>query len=185
MYSALKQGGRRLYDLARQGQTVARTPRTIRLQRLELLALTAQSFELVVECSKGTYIRTLVEDIARRCGTVAHTQELRRLSVAPFEGEPMYSLEGLAAMEPEALAGLLLRPDRALAGLGTVEVGEEDSLRLLQGKLVGPLGPTEMPEKTPARVPGEVLRAYGPGGRFLGLVEGTPEGGLKARRMFT
>ncbi|MGH8399264.1 MAG: tRNA pseudouridine(55) synthase TruB, partial [Gammaproteobacteria bacterium] len=69
MYSALKHNGERLYDLAREGIEVPRAPRAVRIHELQLLAFTPTSLELAVRCSKGTYIRTLVEDIAQALGT--------------------------------------------------------------------------------------------------------------------
>ena len=86
MYSALKHGGKRLYELARQGETVDRAARSIHIGSIEVLRVDLPEVELEVACSKGTYIRTLVEDIARALGTVGHVAVLRRLRVDAFYG---------------------------------------------------------------------------------------------------
>jgi len=80
MYSALKVDGKRLYSLARQGKTVERPPRKISIYRLERRPAEEGSFALSVSCSKGTYIRTLVEDIAEAMGALAHVSVLRRIT---------------------------------------------------------------------------------------------------------
>ncbi|MCP6756088.1 tRNA pseudouridine(55) synthase TruB, partial [Klebsiella pneumoniae] len=90
---ALKHEGQRLYALARAGQAVERAPRAVVIHELQLLAATPSTLDLEVQCSKGTYIRTLAEDLAVALGTVGHVRALRRLWAAPFQGAPMYTLE--------------------------------------------------------------------------------------------
>ena len=92
MYSALKQGGKRLYELARKGETVARPPRKIRISDIALLEATGSRLVFNVTCSKGTYVRVLVEDIARKAGTVAHTASLHRESVGDFKTGEMIDM---------------------------------------------------------------------------------------------
>lgn len=84
MFSALKVGGRRLYELARRGQTVQRTPRFVRIERLELVSFEPPEAELEVVCSSGTYIRSLVEDLGLAVGTGAVMTALTRTRVGPF-----------------------------------------------------------------------------------------------------
>jgi tRNA pseudouridine55 synthase len=84
MYSALKQGGERLYDLARSGVEVERVPRRIRVDRLELAMFEPPRFSLVIECTKGTYVRSLVADLGTDVGCGAHLTELRRTRSGPF-----------------------------------------------------------------------------------------------------
>jgi len=93
MYSALKHEGRRLYELARRGEVVERKARAVTISALELLEARATRLAFRVACSKGTYVRTLVEDLARAAGTIAHTVSLRRESVAGFAGRAMVTLE--------------------------------------------------------------------------------------------
>src|SRR5262249_54043191 len=95
MYSALKQGGRPLYQLARAGVPLGRAARASALFALPPVASAATSLELEALVSKGTYIRVLAEDIARALGTCGHVSELRRLFVEPFEHQPMHTLESL------------------------------------------------------------------------------------------
>ena len=167
MYSALKQGGRPLYQLARAGVTVARAPRAIELFELPLLARGAASLELEALVSKGTYIRVLAEDIARALGTCGHVSALRRLYVEPFEHEPMHTLESLGAA-PAAL----LPPDQPLAHLPAVRLGAPETARLLKGQQV-PAG---------SSAPYPRVRIYGEDGRFLG-VGSTEAGLLQPRRL--
>ena len=84
MYSALRVGGRRLYELARRGEVVERKPRKVRIYELELLKVELPRVEFRVVCSRGTYIRTLAADIGRELGCGAHLAELRRTRVGPF-----------------------------------------------------------------------------------------------------
>src|SRR5215471_3139735 len=100
MYSALKHEGQRLYRLARRGEVVTRATRRVSIYELVLERYSWPDAELLVRCSKGTYVRSLVVDLALSLGTVAHVAALRRLAVAPFEGEPMATFEEL-----ESLAG--------------------------------------------------------------------------------
>src|SRR5690606_7372381 len=97
MFSALKRDGRPLYELARAGVEVEREPRDIEIHELSLLDAGPEWLELDVLCSKGTYVRTLAEDIARALGTCGHVTALRRVYVEPFENEPMETLESIDA----------------------------------------------------------------------------------------
>lgn len=136
MYSALKHQGQRLYDLARQGLEVERSARSIEIHELKLLRFQPGEFELEVRCSKGTYIRTLVEDIAQALGQCAHLRALRRLEVSPFAGFTMHNLEAVQAAADhgdEALAALILPPAAALSGWATVRVDDVRAQRLRQG----------------------------------------------------
>jgi tRNA pseudouridine55 synthase len=160
MYSALKHAGERLYRLARKGVEVERPPRRIVIHRLELLGLTATRVEFEVDCSKGTYVRSLAEDLARALGTVGHVQCLRRLRLGPFTDSRMHSLESVeqAVGHPERLATLLMPADSALPGLPAVQLGAVEEARILHGQTVKTTGPTACQ-----------VRMYGPDGRFLGV----------------
>jgi tRNA pseudouridine55 synthase len=93
MYSALKVDGQRLYKLAYQGLEVERKSRPVTIHQIDLLHFDEASFEIRVRCSKGTYIRTLVEDIGQALGWGAHVSTLRRLSTGPFNEAQMVSME--------------------------------------------------------------------------------------------
>jgi tRNA pseudouridine55 synthase len=168
MYSALKRDGRPLYELAREGIEVPREPRRIVVHRLALLDLGADTLEFEVHCSKGTYVRTLGEDVARALGTCGHLASLRRTAVAAFDGRPTHALDDLEALagDESALDARLLPIDAALQGWPLVRLdaaGEED---FRHGR----------PAACTATRPGE-SRVYGPAGTLLGL--GTVSGALQ------
>jgi len=167
MYSALKHQGQRLYKLARQGLEVDRQARRITVHRLDLQGIEGHQLQFEIECSKGTYVRSLVEDFARACGTVGHVGSLRRLSLGPFVCPSMHTLAYLeqAATRPDALDALLLPLDAALPGLPAVRLGTAEQACVLQGQPVFVTGPAA------ARV-----RMYGAGGLFLGTGRMTAEG---------
>ena len=116
MYSALKHQGKRLHELARAGQTVERSAREVTISRLELLDSGADWFEIDVDCSKGTYIRSLVQDIGEALGCGAHLTALRRTGVSPFQGLTMHSLDDLLT---RCRTGPM--PQRAVAADATLE----------------------------------------------------------------
>lgn len=175
MYSALKHEGQRLYTLARAGQTVARAPRDVVIHELAVLAAEASTLSLRVHCSKGTYIRTLVEDIAADLGTLGHVTVLRRVSVEPFEGLPMHSLEAIEALDMVAREALLLPTDQGLLRLPAVSLPGAAAQRLLEG--VG----VDCPAGT---LQGELLRVYAQPGGFVGLARADAQGQLRPERMF-
>lgn len=165
MYSALKHQGQRLYRLARQGVEVERQPRRIVIHGLDLLGRDGPRLHFRVRCSKGTYVRSLAEDLARALGTEGHVASLRRLSLGPFTAPRMHSLAEVEESGPAALEELLLPPDAALAALPAVELGIAEQALVLQGQAVFAAGPA-----------GARVRMYGPGGRFLGVGRMTAEG---------
>ena len=174
MYSALKRDGQPLYRLARAGVTVERAPREIEIFELAPLSQTEAAVELDVLCSKGTYVRTLAEDIARALGTCGHVTALRRSWVEPFEAEQMQTLEAVTlASEQGALA--LLPPDRPLEHLPAVALEAWQADRIGHGQEV-----VLVRSPPPGRV-----RLYDPGKRFLGLGESDGRGMVRPRRLFT
>ena len=134
MYSALKVQGKRLYKLARQGETVTRQARPVSIYGLEQLKQTTDSIEVRVICSKGTYIRVLGEDIAKALGTVGHLSALRREYCAGFESHEMVNLQTLLdSTEPEQF---LLPSLTALHEWQHIDITPETLQMLLQGKSV-------------------------------------------------
>lgn len=177
MYSALKREGRPLYELARQGVVVDRPPRVVRIHRLDLLEQGQDALRMSCECSKGTYIRVLGEDLARALGTVGHLTALRRTWVEPFRGEVMLSLDEAFAGAAEGRG--LLPPDRALEALPEAHLTAAQTNTLRHGQAVqSPVSPART-EGTLARR----VRLYGPDGAFLGLGEPLPDGWLQPRRL--
>jgi tRNA pseudouridine55 synthase len=175
MYSALKRGGRPLYELARQGLEVERAARTIDIRTLTLVNSAVTSLDLACECAKGTYIRVLGEDIARALGTLGHLTRLRRPWVEPFRGMPMVTLEAALA-GAAAGQGFLLPPDAALQGVPRATLDESQVSAIRHGQSV-------RCETDPGVEVGRRVRLYGPDSAFLGLAEALPEGRLQPRRL--
>ena len=178
MYSALKQGGKRLYELARRGVVVEREARRVTIVELALERFDWPDVALYVRCSKGTYVRSLVVDLAAALGTVAHVAELRRVGVAPFDDEPMITVEELEALAASggtgALDARLLPPDRALTGWPEVSLSGEAAERLVHGQTV-------------AADPGWPLgrvKVYREPRDFLAIGEITPDRRLAPHRVF-
>ena len=115
MFSAIKQDGKPLYELARQGIEVERKARAVEIFRLETVCWNSPTLEFSVICSKGTYIRTLAEELARALGSCGHLQALRRTGAEPFDDRAMYTLDDLVSAVQQNKAGQLLLP--ADAGL--------------------------------------------------------------------
>jgi tRNA pseudouridine55 synthase len=177
MYSALKKDGKRLYELARKGETVERAPRAIRIDEIQLLELAGNRLVFRVHCSKGTYIRVLVEDIARKAGTVAYTASLHRETVGDFQSANMLDMsavEALAEHGPEQLREKLLPADLALADMPEVSVDADDAVKFCGGQAVA----------TAVEVQEGLARVYEAGERFLGVGELSKDGLLAPRRVF-
>jgi tRNA pseudouridine55 synthase len=177
MYSALRKGGKRLYELARKGETVEREPRPIRIDSIELLEAAGTRLVFRVRCSKGTYIRSLVEDLAARAGTVAHTARLHRETVGVFEPDDMLTLtavEALAAAGPEALRARLAGADTALRELPRCAISDREAERFRAGQAVRAGGPGAE----------GLVRVYADAGEFLGVAELSAAGTLMPRRVF-
>jgi tRNA pseudouridine55 synthase len=176
MYSAIHHEGRRLYQLAREGRVVERAPREVWIHELVVESWDPHAPVLRVRCSKGTYIRTLVEDLAAAAGTVGHVAGLRRLAVEPFSDHAMCTL-GELALAAEAgeteLARFLLPVDTALVMWPAVHVEEPDAARLRHGQVI---------RADPIVRPG-LVRLYGGTGRFLGVGECEPGGRIVPRRL--
>lgn len=176
MYSALKKDGRRLYELARKGEVVEREARPVRIDEISLLEISGTRLVFRVHCSKGTYIRTLVEDIAKSAGTVAHTARLHRETVGSFRAEDMLDMSGAeqaAEAGPAELRERLLPADAALPDWPECQITEADGERFCGGQAVasGIEG-------------GGLVKVYGAERRFLGIGELAGEGMLAPKRIF-
>lgn len=177
MFSALKRDGRPLYELARKGIEVEREARRITVHRLTLIEATADEWELEAHVSKGTYIRSLAEDIGAVLGCGAHVVMLRRTALGPFQVPAMVTLAQVeAALEQgglTAIDGLLLPAWAGLADWPRVELSENAAYYLLQGQPVRAQGaPRE----------GQVL-VFEAGGRFLGIGQVDDEGRVAPKRL--
>ena len=136
MYSALKHQGKKLYELAREGKTVERPARRIRIDELNILAFDAASITLDVACSKGTYIRSLTEDIGHALGSCATVTVLRRTAAGMFGIEQTHTWPELQAMSAETLQAILLPVDLPLQGIPPLSLEDEQALRIQQGQQI-------------------------------------------------
>lgn len=176
MFSALKYQGRPLYKLAREGKKIERQARDILISQLELLQFDGYSFSLRVNCSKGTYIRNLVEDIGDTLNVGAHVTRLHRLYTSGFEERTMYSLEQLEAMSMVERMQCLIPMDQAIVHLDDLQLCIEDVLALRQGKIIY--------NKT-SHATGSCLRLYDDKAQFIGIGEQFTNGEIKAKRLLS
>jgi tRNA pseudouridine55 synthase len=144
MYSAKKQAGRKLYELARQGEEVERKPVRVCISKFEAIKPTGEllkdnldgtfDFEVRVECSAGTYVRTLAEDFGKRLNVGAHLAELRRTRVGDLPVTEAKTLEQVkVAFAEESLGTILYKPDEALARLPFVDLAADELHRTKHG----------------------------------------------------
>ena len=174
MYSALRHEGRRLYELAREGRQVARAARPIEIFRLELTSCEPPSIEFEVHCSKGTYVRTLAEDIGRELGCGAHLEALRRTAVDTLAVEDCHQLARLEELAGEdAVDALLLPPAAALERYPELELEADSARDIRHGKRL-----ETMPGKTPG-----LYRLVCAGSGFMGLGEVLENGELAVKRL--
>jgi tRNA pseudouridine55 synthase len=172
MHSALKQQGKRLYELARQGEVVERPPRPVVIHALECVDWSSPILRLNVRCSKGTYIRSLVRDLGDALGCGAHLSALRRTLSSPFGIADAVTLDQLSELDTESARALLLPPDRAVQHLPAIELEKGSAVRLMQGQTLAGI-----------EVPEGLVRLYSED-RFLGIGACTGAAGLKAKRLF-
>jgi len=133
MHSALKKDGKALYEYAREGIEVERAPRDVSIHALALTALSADTLRLVATVSKGTYIRTLGEDIGEALGCGAHLMSLRRTATGNFTETQCVTIEALEAMSENERLARLLPAEALVAGHSRVTLGTEDAARFLSG----------------------------------------------------
>lgn len=176
MYSALKFQGKPLYYYARQGIEIDRPHRMVNIKSLELLECTDERFIITVTCSKGTYIRTLVEDIGEALGCGAFVSLLRRTAVMPYEQDKMFALseiEDESKNNPSQMDARLLPIDSALRGWPEVTLTESMTFYMKQGQSV-----------TVSRTPTSgFVRLVTQNGDFIGVGEATSDGRLAPRRL--
>lgn len=178
MFSALKYQGQPLYKLARQGIEVERKSRRIRIYEIQLLDCSYDSFTLSVRCSKGTYIRTLVEDISHKLGTGGHVTMLRRTGVAGYSLDDAVSLEQLAERRESGdlavLDKLLEAAENALPDWPVINLDEAASKTLSFGQSIQVEQDFECAN----------VRLFDQNEKFMGLGEMSPDGVIKPKRLF-
>jgi len=176
MYSALKHEGQRLYKLARQGVEVERKPRPVEIYALTLVDRGVDWIDIAVHCSKGTYVRTLAEDIGEQLGCGAHVSALRRNQVGPYDDAQLVTLEQLQALKENdmpAMDDLLLPIESALTQWPDVDLSTDAAFYLQQGQpVLVPHAPTS-----------GWVRLYAGNRDFLGMGEILDDGRVAPRRL--
>jgi tRNA pseudouridine55 synthase len=183
MYSALKQGGQPLYKLARQGVEVERSPRAVTIHRYEIGDFRpgeCAELDVVIRCSKGTYIRTLAEDLGRVLGCGAHVARLRRLASGPFREADAVTFEQIEALHkggPAALDVLLHPVDAAVADRLALELPENLCWYFQRGQAVA------LAQARQQASEGDLVRIFKAPGEFLGVGEVLDDGRVKPHRL--
>jgi tRNA pseudouridine55 synthase len=172
MHSALKRDGKPLYEYARAGIEVDRPPRRVTIHRIGTLSLTGDQAVIDVDCSKGTYIRTLTADIGERLGCGAHLIELRRTRIARLDLAAAATLEQLEAMALAERDLRLMPVDTLLGDLPAVTLDERQTERILRGQDISHAGEA-----------GYRYRLHGADGTFLGVGQTSADGCLHPKRL--
>jgi tRNA pseudouridine55 synthase len=177
MYSAIKYQGKPLYELARRGIEIARKARQITIHHLTLESMSHDEFTFSVHCSKGTYVRTLVEDIGHKLGCGAHVTALRRVSVAPYGNAITYTLSVLEAIaEHRDLPGLLaclLPVETAVQVYPAITLSTATAFYLRTGQAVRANFPIDS----------SLVRLLSEEAKFLGVGEVLTDGRVKPHRL--
>jgi tRNA pseudouridine55 synthase len=177
MFSAIKYQGKPLYELARMGIEIERKSRFINIHALQLTEMSPEFLHIFIHCSKGTYVRTLVEDIGELLGCGAHVSGLHRGAVMPYQHSKMYSLEALetlnAELGPEVLKECLLPLESSVDYLPQVKLSTSALFYIRMGQpIMAPQLPTN-----------GFVRIYGTAGEFIGVGEIQEDGLLAPRRL--
>ena len=175
MHSAVRIDGQRLYDLARAGQEVERAARRIEITALERVGYDGRDLQVRVDCSKGTYVRKLAQDVGSALGCGAHLVRLRRTAVGALRLADAVTFEALEAAGPAEALALLLPTEVLVAGLPRLDADATEATRFLHGRLV----------VRPPQNAGEDVAVYSPEGRFLGVGRAAPGGVAPLRLMAT
>jgi tRNA pseudouridine55 synthase len=173
MHSAVHVGGRRLYELAREGLEVERAARRIEIREFSRLSLDGPELVVSVTCSKGTYVRTLAIEIGAALGCGAYLTALRRTAVGSFRLEDAATLEGLEAVGVQGARERMLPVEVLVRGLPQRDCPESEALRFTQGQSV----------ECPGATPGAEFAVRDPAGRFLGVGRSEVPGRLAPVRL--
>ncbi len=173
MYSALKFEGKALYEYARAGVEIERQARLVTIQNIEVNSFVGDVAVITVTCSKGTYIRTLAEDIGNQLVCGAHLIGLRRTATADYQIAQAVTLEQFEAMSEEERLAALAPLDSAVHYLPAITLDEDGVFYLLQGQAVWRSG----------AIPSGLLRLYNEQQVFLGLGELQDDGKIAPKRL--
>jgi tRNA pseudouridine55 synthase len=173
MYSALKFEGKALYEYARAGVEIERQSRLVTIHSIEVNSFSSDVAVITVTCSKGTYIRTLAEDIGKQLGCGAHLIGLRRTATANYDISQAITIEQFEAMSDEQRLAVLAPADAAVLHLPAITLDDDSVFYLLQGQSVWRSG----------FIPAGLLRLYSEQPVFLGLGELQPDGKIAPKRL--
>lgn len=173
MYSALKHEGKALYEYAREGVEIERKVRTVTIHAIEVLSFAGDVAEIKVTCTKGTYIRTLAEDIGAHLGCGAHLIGLRRTATANYVITETITLEAFEGLSSEERLAKLAPPETAVDYLPSVMLDADSAFYLMQGQAVWRSG----------NIPVGLLRLYDERNVFLGLGERQSDGKIAPKRL--
>jgi len=173
MYSALKHEGKALYEYAREGVEIERKVRTVTIHAIEVLSFAGDVAEIKVTCTKGTYIRTLAEDIGAHLGCGAHLIGLRRTATANYVITETITLEAFEGLSSEERLAKLAPPETAVDYLPSVMLDADSAFYLMQGQAVWRSG----------NIPVGLLRLYDERNVFLGLGEQQSDGKIAPKRL--
>ncbi len=177
MYSALKQDGKRLYELARKGIEVERKSRKVTIYDLQLISHTADTLSLEVQCSKGTYVRSLAEDIGNEIGCGAFVSRLHRISVNPFPVDGMVTLDYIRQLQEDgddALHKILLPMDCGVPEWPAISLTEDMVFYFRRGQQLMLSGKNF----------DSLVKVYDPDGVFIGIAQGDGSGSFSPKRVF-
>jgi tRNA pseudouridine55 synthase len=177
MYSAIKHQGTPLYRLARQGIEVERKPRQVRIDALILETLHGNQFSFQVQCSKGTYVRMLVEDLAQELNSYAHVTQLRRVTVTPYHNAVMYTLPALEEISNQVgydgLCASLLPVESSVQVFPLIKLSTSAAFYLRMGQ----------PVRTRLPLSSSLVRLVSEDARFLGIGEVMTDGRVRPYRL--
>jgi tRNA pseudouridine55 synthase len=177
MYSALKVNGKHLYELARNGVEIPREPRTVTIHVLKLIDFEGDKLKLEVHCSKGTYIRTLVEDMGEELGCGAHVSALRRSVVFPYQESKMLTLETIEALHQahgaDYLTQFLLPVETSVQSFPAIQLPHSAAFYIRMGQ----------PVMTPNLPPQGWVRIFSKNDQFMGVGEILEDGRVAPRRL--
>ena len=174
MYSAIKQNGKKLYELAREGVEVERKPRRVTIKSIDILETDGNRVVFEVSCSKGTYIRTLCDDIGKRLGTGAYMNELRRIKTGCFTIDEAYTVEELMDIAGNGeLEKKLISVDKLFSDYDEIHLNEKQAKSIMNGVRMSWRGKRE----------GEMLRLYDNNGKFI-CISQIEDGKLKLVKSF-
>lgn len=177
MFSAIKHQGKPLYELARKGIEIKREPRPVHIYSLTVEHFENDLLTLYVHCSKGTYVRTLVEEIGRDLGCYAHVQALHRIYVSPYQDALMYTLSSLEEIGERdglhALHALLLPVESSVNVFPAVKLSSSAAFYLQQGQSI----------RIPSAIQHSIVRLLSDDARFIGMGEVMADGSIKPMRL--